>query len=421
MLIKFFNYLYSTVLSNKYLKWMYYALLFTYPWLFLFFYQKYGLLAIGFHTNLILPLYFIAIFDFLGSTQLLRQSIVNRVKHIASIYLIIEFFLIVVRPPTIYIPFVWGQYFSPYETQNASFYHTASPHQTYNLKSSEFNFQRTSNSLGFSDAEWNKEKNDSTVRILCLGDSFTEGDGAAYDSTYVSFLKRSLQQRNQHIEVLNGGFRGSDPFFNFKYLKDVLIEYQPDIILQSFTTNDLYYDILIRGGIERFQEDGTLRFRKNYLWEPIYAMSFISRIFIQVGGGFDKYLIKRSEYTKFKEDATTKTIQLFQDYQTFTEDHQIELIPFTMPFNQGIDKSQENTVFYQKFKKEFAHFDLKFYNLQDCYARTTQNDNAIYKKYFWEKDGHHNAQGYKMMASCIEEILMQQSKILEAFIHKIEE
>lgn len=421
MLIRIFNKIYSFILSNRYLKWIYYAVLLCYPLIFFYFYQKHGLLAIGFHTNLILPLYIITLFDFCSKVRLLHPTFASKIKHYVSVYLLIEFFLILIRPAAIYIPFALGQYFSPYETKNASYYHVAEPHKTYNLKSSEFNFQRTSNSLGFSDIEWNKKKDDNTIRILCLGDSFTEGDGAVYDSTYVSFLKRSLQKTNKKIEVLNGGFRGSDPFFNFKYLQDSLIAYQPDIIIQSFTTNDLYYDILLRGGMERFQADGTLKYRKDYWWESIYAVSFISRIIIQAAGNFDKHLIKESEYPKLKNDATAKTIQLFQDYQAFAEDHQIELIPFTMPFNQGIDESKENTAFYQQFKKEFARFNLRFHNLQDCYSHMAQDNNAIYRSYYWNQDGHHNAKGYEIMAICIEDILKHHSNFFKPITNSKEE
>ncbi|MCO5247754.1 MAG: hypothetical protein M9887_02225 [Chitinophagales bacterium] len=56
--------------------------------------------------------------------------------------------------------------------------------------------------------------------------------------------KGNLNKKYKNIEVLNAGKRGSDPFFNFKLLEDKLIEYQPDMVIQSFTANDYYYDFL---------------------------------------------------------------------------------------------------------------------------------------------------------------------------------
>ncbi|MCO5247753.1 MAG: hypothetical protein M9887_02220 [Chitinophagales bacterium] len=53
--------------------------------------------------------------------------------------------------------------------------------------------KRKQNSLGLSDKEWIKEKPTGTYRIICLGDSFTEGDGVDYEHSYVQALQRKSQ------------------------------------------------------------------------------------------------------------------------------------------------------------------------------------------------------------------------------------
>lgn len=404
MLIQIFNKIYSFIQENKVLKYIYYALVIIYPIIFLGFLKRYGMKAIGFHTNIYIPLFFIFCLEILHSKKFLSNKIFSHSKYILSVYLIIEFVLILIRPEPIYQPYFWGQYFAPYQTYRESYYHNRQPNEDYILSNAEFKFERIANSLGIADYEWSLEKKEGTIRILCLGDSFTEGDGADVDSSYVAFLRRDLQAKYSNIEVMNAGRCGSDPFFDFQLLKDILINYKPDIILQSFTTNDLYYDMLLRGGSERFLDNQKLQYRKNYWWEPIYAASFTARIFIQILGQLDKNLLRTDEYPVIKKEMEAKSVQLFNDYKKYVDDNDIDLIVYSFPFNGKEVDSQENIQFRQKFEDEFQQFGLKFHSLYPCYKKHFEENGQSYDGYFWYKDSHHNAQGYEMMAECLEEL-----------------
>lgn len=85
------------------------------------------------------------------------------------------------------------------------------------------------------------EKPPGTVRILFLGDSFSEGWGLPYEQRFDRIVERALQDRfgPQRIEVIKAGIRGFD-------MSDVLIAletkwtaYQPDIVLVGFLLNDI--------------------------------------------------------------------------------------------------------------------------------------------------------------------------------------
>jgi lysophospholipase L1-like esterase len=62
---------------------------------------------------------------------------------------------------------------------------------------------------------------------------------------------------------MNAGICGSDPCYDFMQLKDHLLAYQPDMIIQMISTNDASTDLQLRGGLERFQADGTVKYRKH--------------------------------------------------------------------------------------------------------------------------------------------------------------
>lgn len=300
---------------------------------------------------------------------------------------------------------VTNKYNPLYNSKDINQYNSRKPEEKYFLSKSEFSFPRRGNSLGFPDEEWSLKKNTGTIRIICLGDSFTEGDGAAIETSYVSVLKRNLQKKFPDIEVFNAGTSGSDPFFNFRSLTHNLYKYEPDIVIQSFTINDYFQDIATRGGEERFQNDNTLRYRKGYWWERVYAHSVILQVLLTTIGGYDPFLIKRSEYARLYPEITKACINLFQKYHSFTNDKNSDLIVFSIPLKPDFGNKKQNNEFHQKFQKEFSAFNLNFYNLQFCYEEEFRKNNSSFKDYYWQQDGHHNAKGYEMMAKCIEKIV----------------
>lgn len=71
-----------------------------------------------------------------------------------------------------------------------NYYHVWTSDTCIEILTTEFKHERCYNSLGFPDKEPSTPKHDSVIRIISLGDSFTEGFGAPYDSSYPSLLKK---------------------------------------------------------------------------------------------------------------------------------------------------------------------------------------------------------------------------------------
>src|ERR1700756_3582936 len=61
------------------------------------------------------------------------------------------------------------------------------------------------NSKGLRDREFNYERTPGTLRILMLGDSFTEGWGVALDDTFSKRLERLYAANGVKAEVINAG------------------------------------------------------------------------------------------------------------------------------------------------------------------------------------------------------------------------
>ncbi|MCO5229632.1 MAG: GDSL-type esterase/lipase family protein [Chitinophagales bacterium] len=418
MLIRLFNQIFQYIINNKILKFLLIIFLIAYLFVFFYWYRYIETLAIGYHTNLIIPIYFIVIFDFLSKKTTKLSRIFSKGKFFSTIYFIVEAILVLINVFFLNNNTLYGQYVSFNDSRDENIYHTSKPYERLNTNTGQFVFKRQTNALGLSDKEWTKEKDEKTYRIICIGDSFTEGDGVDYEDSYPQVLQRLLNEKYKNIEVLNAGKRGSDPFFNFNHLSKVLIEYQPDMVIQSFTTNDYYFDFALRGGNERFVNDSTVKFRNHYWWESIYASSFTARILIRAIGGYDGFLINKRDYPAIMDDMYKKTIQLFKEYQKLSKSNHFKLIIFTMPFrfdysnNLGVNKPTNN-IFFKNLKIDFEQIGLPFYNIQPCYDEYFKSTKTSYKNYFWVKDGHHNVKGYEMMAHCIQEIIEPQININE--------
>lgn len=94
-----------------------------------------------------------------------------------------------------------------------------------------------------------------TLRIVSLGDSFTIGYEVAEDETFSSVLERELRERGFAVEVLNAGVSGYSNAEELLYLERELLRYDPDLVLVSFSANDLVDNI--RSGLFLL-EDGSL-------------------------------------------------------------------------------------------------------------------------------------------------------------------
>lgn len=272
------------------------------------------------------------------------------------------------------------------------------PYQIIPNKKKEFSFERKANSQGYIDMEWEKDKSENEKRWIALGDSFTEGDGAPFDSSYVASLRRMLPVNNT---IMNAGVCGSDPIYNFKTFNDLLLPYHPDIVLQTISIDDMYYDIYIRGGLERFQPNGEVKYNNKPWWEPIYKYSFVSRIFFRMFVD-SEMLIKRIDNDSL-EHIILKIKDLVNRYDQLAENHQFKLYIILLP--------QFNLIPYYK---DFHFNDFKFIedhvqtlkhtqiiDLRDCFDIALQGNIDSLSQYYWPIDFHLNSKGYEIMAKCI--------------------
>lgn len=107
------------------------------------------------------------------------------------------------------------------------------------------------NSFGLRSPELATTKDSNTIRVLFLGDSFTEGYDVNEESVFTTLTQNTLQKKWPHkkIEIINGGTGGYSTDQEYLFLKHIGLQFRPDVvILMMYPTNDVFYNIQPRYG-----------------------------------------------------------------------------------------------------------------------------------------------------------------------------
>lgn len=290
----------------------------------------------------------------------------------------------------------YGYYKSYFDCDQQNWYRAWTPNNTHYLHNTEFNYIRTTNSLGLSDTEPTLRTDTNEIRILTLGDSFTEGDGAPYDSSYPQLLKdiAAINYPNAKFTIINAGVSGSDPYYNYVMLKDRLIKYKPDIVISVVMFDDLM-DIYYRGDLKRFNSDGTVTFNSPPFAEHIAAVSAASRIFLFAY--YQHGFVPRFKAQQIFDNELLALQQLYSSLDNIGKENNFKIHLVLEPKLQECKQGG------------YKHDMLPLKSVADSLPYTSATDLLAYYNsisatgekgnlYYWPKDKHHNSTGYKLMA-----------------------
>jgi len=136
--------------------------------------------------------------------------------------------------------------------------HVYRPFLEYEQTSGDRTLRFYTNSLGWKDDRPGREveKQPERVRIVFLGDSFTEGLGIGQKETVSGVVQRTLDPGARQLEVLNGGRSSFSPLLEYQRLKRFLDEgYRADTVVVLLDVSDVQ-DELYYTSRYRFSSDG---------------------------------------------------------------------------------------------------------------------------------------------------------------------
>ena len=113
------------------------------------------------------------------------------------------------------------------------------------------------NSNGIRDREFEIPKPDGVFRIIVLGDSVTFGTEYPLDFTYPKILEKLLNSNfksKRKFEVLNAGVCSYNAVQKFLFLKNRLLDYEPDMVILQFLNDDYYRNAVILSADSKMQQ-----------------------------------------------------------------------------------------------------------------------------------------------------------------------
>ncbi len=267
----------------------------------------------------------------------------------------------------------------------------------------EFSYLHTYNSKGLREKEISTTQLDTSFVVMAMGDSFTEGFGTPADSTWVNLLADLLRDDIPNILPVNAGFSGSDVVFEAYKLKHLLYDiYQPDLVILTINESDIY-DIIVRGGKERFISAQKLQYNSGPTWKYLYSFSHVFRLVVH-----RVFQVRWHFYTdKGYEKAFAKTKNIIlkcitEDLVPFSEENQFDLLIVFTPMEFELRKrSFHLSEIYDELEKVDSSLVL---NMYDAFLEMQESD---YQQYYWPIDLHCNPKGYLKWA----EVMAKQLKM----------
>jgi hypothetical protein len=290
-----------------------------------------------------------------------------------------------------------GYYLNMYQQPfNYSPYQLHLPNSVFKMQTREFSYTRNINSLGFSFNEVPEEKKPGEIRIMSMGDSFTEGDGAPADSTWMKIFQTKLQAAypDSNFTFINAGVCGSDPVFDYNLFVHKLEKYKPDYLIDVVTNSDMD-DIGLRGGFERFIGEDSCRFKQGPWWEPVYAVSHLFRLIVHTHRN-RLFLTPKEDEARIEKSAVTIN-RAERMLDSIAAERQIKFVCVLMPVATDFLNNEFSTLKPVMQKMQQPVFNV--FNLFPCYAGKINSQNVF--NYYWQTDGHHNSQGYKLFGECM--------------------
>jgi GDSL-like lipase/acylhydrolase family protein len=278
------------------------------------------------------------------------------------------------------------------------------------------------NSFGFRDEEHERKKPNGTIRVLCLGDSFTFGWGVKVEETFLKRLERTLQVRSgRPVEVINAGVPGWGLAQYDRYLKRDGLEYSPDIIVIAYFADDLdgprgaslisnvppsvhNQDVPVKGGILHhsrlfnfMKSVGHWVMEKNRRARTGYLHDFDER---------RKEWSKRINFLMVKPDdqANRKFKGYLKDYlREFKDEASKRQSALVIMFIPDISQlfHPETQYINQVLAETTRELKIPFVDMTTTFEMSS--DPGFY--YLWPKDPHTNVRGHYAMAEALQQLV----------------
>jgi lysophospholipase L1-like esterase len=277
-------------------------------------------------------------------------------------------------------------------------------------------FPVVTNSYGFRDREYPLIPQAGTVRILCLGDSLTFGDGVAVEDTYPKQLETMLNVMGKHqYEVINTGVPSYDTWQEVTFFKTKGVQFEPRIVVLGFYGND----IVPRPAVIKtsLSGEGTLR-RKGFggflpdgMVHLLKGSRFLLLLKDRVGKLVDstkpssEHLHQQALLDglpdEFVEQGWQEVEASLLQMVELQKTREFRFLIVTFPMAEQLLREHPQAQYQARLKSIADKLDIPFIDLKPVFKREFRDFGSL----FIEWDGHPNPKAHRLAAEEIARVL----------------
>jgi lysophospholipase L1-like esterase len=328
---------------------------------------------------------------------------------LASGVLAIELFLRFGLAGTTYLEHNLGQgYMSVRRHMPVRRFPSHPPSSLVRMPRPEFVHERQTNSLGLAEQEIPAQPRPDEYRILALGDSFTEGWGASYEQTWVKAMERALagQLPHRRITTINAGVGGSDPCFQYVMLAERLLPLNPALVVVALNDSDVI-DIRLRGGMERFLPDGSLRPITPPSWEWLYGISYITRQVVHGALGYDMLFTPPDQVSARTNEAIRTLRDVLTRFAQLGAEHGFELAVVLQPTQFEVLAGRYANPLQDLIPSSAGREHVQYVDLLKAFQHESEFTPTTASKYYWPIDNHPTPRGYEVLGRALADHLLR--------------
>ncbi|NWF73553.1 MAG: hypothetical protein HXY51_11010 [Nitrospirae bacterium] len=282
-------------------------------------------------------------------------------------------------------------------------------------------FPVSTNSHGFRDREYPLVPTSGTVRILCLGDSLTFGDGVAIEDTYPKRLEALLQESGGHkFEVINTGVPSYDTWQEITFFKTKGAQFEPHIVVLGFYGND----IVPRPEVVKtsLSSDGTLK-RKGFggvFPDEVVHILKGSRFLLFLKDRIGKLInsiqpsleyrhqraLLEGQPDEFVEQGWQEVESSLKEMAELQRRHDFRFVIMGFPMAEQLLHEHPQAQYPARLKRIAEKLDIPFVDLQPVFKREFEGFGSL----FIEWDGHPNPRAYRIVAEELSRVLLPMLK-----------
>jgi lysophospholipase L1-like esterase len=282
-------------------------------------------------------------------------------------------------------------------------------------------FPVITNSYGLRDREFSAVPSPGVVRILCLGDSLTFGDGVSVEDTYPKQLEARLGHEGTiKYEVINAGVPAYDTWQEVAYFEEWGIRLEPNTVVIGFYANDVVpkperVNAYLTG-------DGTLRRQGFGGLLPDFAVHTLkrSRLLLLLRDRVNKlnnrvrpsseFLHQQSILEGTKDDFVERGWQevdaSLRKMAILKKEHGFDLLLVTFPMAEQLLRDYPHAQYQTRVRAIADRHGIPSIDLLDSFKREFTGFGSL----FIEWDGHPNPNAHRIAAEQIARFIMAMPK-----------